>query len=105
MGALLMSTDITDQQPSGQYEYTPNPQTAVMTVKDWIITMIISAIPLLNIVMLFVWAFGDNTNLNKKSFARASLILAAIGIVLYIALIVLIFMIAGVSEVSKSNFF
>jgi len=31
--------------------------------------------------LLFKWAFGSSANLNKKNYARATLILAAIGLI------------------------
>lgn len=42
---------------------------------------LISLIPIVNIVMMFVWGFG-NTNVNKKNWARAMLIVIAVSIVL-----------------------
>lgn len=52
---------------------------------------LVCAIPLVNIVVLLVWAFADNTNLNRRNYARARLIWVAVGIVLTIlALVVLI---------------
>lgn len=61
----------------------------VMTVKEWVITLILTAIPLVGIVMLFIWAFGSDTNKNKSNWAKAALILAAIFLVLYIIMIAL----------------
>ncbi|MEO7013002.1 MAG: hypothetical protein ABI127_01740 [Dokdonella sp.] len=55
----------------------------VMSLGDWIITFIILAIPLVNIVMLFVWAFSSTTNPNKSNFCKAYLILALVGIILF----------------------
>ena len=57
-------------------------QAQVLTVKDWILTILITAIPLVGIVMLFVWAFGSNENPNKSNWAKATLIWTAIAIVL-----------------------
>ncbi len=53
-----------------------------MSVTDWVITFIISYIPLVGIVMLFVWAFGDGTHPSKKTWAQALLIFALIMFVL-----------------------
>jgi hypothetical protein len=55
-----------------------------MSVANWVITLIITAIPLLGIIMLFVWAFGDNAYKERSNYAKAALILAVIGIVLSI---------------------
>ena len=37
-----------------------------MTIKDWIITNLLMLIPIANIVLVFVWAFGSNVNKSKK---------------------------------------
>lgn len=57
-----------------------------VSVGDWIVSSIITGIPIVGIVMLFVWAFGSDTKPSKKNWARAVLIVAAIGIVIYIVL-------------------
>jgi hypothetical protein len=41
-------------------------------------------IPIINIILLFVWGFGSGVNLNKKNYARAVLIILAILIGLWI---------------------
>ncbi|MFH5183269.1 hypothetical protein ACHHV8_11935 [Paenibacillus sp. TAB 01] len=76
-------------------------QAPVLTVKQWLVTLIVLAIPLVNLIMLFVWAFGDQTNPNKKNYARASLLLAAIVIVLYIIMLIFIFVIFGLQGLSS----
>lgn len=62
----------------------------VITVKDWMLTTLLLIIPVVNIIMLFVWAFGGGANPSKANYAKASLLWAAIGIVLYILIVVLI---------------
>lgn len=54
----------------------------VLSTKDWVITLLISFIPVVGFVMLFVWAFGSNENPNKANWAKATLIWFAIGCVL-----------------------
>ncbi|MBI1221315.1 MAG: hypothetical protein GC180_01820 [Bacteroidetes bacterium] len=71
---------------------------SVMSVKDWVITLLITAIPLVGFIMLFVWAFSDGGNPNKANWAKAALIMIAIGVVLYFILFVMLgvaFMAAG----------
>jgi len=63
-----------------------SPNYKPMTMGDWLITFIIQAIPLVGIIMLFVWAFGDGTHPSKKTWAQASLIFALIMIVFVIIL-------------------
>lgn len=60
----------------------------VMSIKDWIITLIILIIPIVNFIMMFVWAFGQG-NPNKQNFFKAYLIMVAAAIVLYIILLIL----------------
>jgi hypothetical protein len=56
---------------------------STMSVKDWLITLIITAIPIVGFVMLFVWAFGSGTPVNKANWAKAALLMMAILIVVY----------------------
>ena len=56
----------------------------VISVKDWILTFILLAIPVVNIILLFVWAFSQDTNESKKNYSKASLIMMAISLVIYI---------------------
>ncbi len=51
---------------------------------DWILTLLITAIPIVGFIMLFVWAFGSGTNPSKANWAKATLLWFAIVIVLYI---------------------
>ena len=45
-----------------------------VSVGEWLITFIIFSIPIIGFIMLFVWAFGDNTKISKRNWARAMLI-------------------------------
>ena len=49
-----------------------------MSVKDWLITLLIMAIPVVGLIMLFVYAFGNNGNVNRQNWAKAQLIVMAI---------------------------
>lgn len=66
----------------GRYPRENKNTSEVITVGEWVVILIILAIPLVNFIMYFIWAFGGGTNKNKQNFCRASLILIAIGIVL-----------------------
>lgn len=63
-------------------EYHPLPNRSEVTLGNWIITLIVTMIPLLNIIMLFVWSFNRRTNIVKSRWAQATLILLAVWIVL-----------------------
>lgn len=66
-------------------------QAPVVSIKEWLITNLIMMIPLVNIVMMLVWAFGSNTNPNKANYFKAALILFAILMAIYLVLAVVIF--------------
>lgn len=55
-----------------------------MSLGDWLITLIVLAIPLVGLVMLFVWGFSSSTNPTKQNYCRAVLIFALIGIVCFL---------------------
>lgn len=69
-----------------------NVDNSALSLSDWLITIIVASIPIIGFIMLFIWAFGDNTNVNKANWAKANLIIYAIG-----AVIGLIFIIAAFS--------
>ena len=72
-----MSNETTQPNPLNESQlYSP------LTVGDWIITSIILAIPIVGFVMLFVWGFGSNTQPSKANWAKASLIMIGISIVI-----------------------
>jgi hypothetical protein len=48
--------------------------TRPMTVGDWMVTILILAIPLVNIVMYLYWALSSSGNINRKTFCQATLI-------------------------------
>lgn len=59
-------------------------KTPVISVGEWMLITLILAIPLVNIVMLFVWAFGGGANKTKANYCKATLIWIAIVIVIWI---------------------
>jgi len=60
-----------------------------VSIGEWVVTLLITALPLIGLIMLFVWAFGDGANLSKKNWAIAMLIWYAIAIVLAILFFVI----------------
>jgi hypothetical protein len=72
------------QNPETQAHHSspPPPASPVIGLGDWLLTLIIMLIPLVNLIMLFVWGFGGGTNPSKANWAKASLILMLISLVL-----------------------
>ena len=54
--------------------------TRPMTLGDWMVTLLILAIPLVNIVMYLVWALGTSGNVNRRTFCQAALCWTLIGL-------------------------
>ena len=46
--------------------------------------MLLLGIPVLNLVLLLVWAFGSGTNLNRRNLSRAMLIFTVIIAVVWV---------------------
>lgn len=72
-------------------------------VTEWMLTMIISGIPIINIIMLFVWAFGSRVPTSKRNWARAILIFGAITVTLYVVAFILFMVLAGQSSHSTAE--
>lgn len=72
-----------------QENYPQKSMNSVVTVKDWFITMLILCIPIVNIIMMFVWAFGGGTKPSKENYFKAALLWALISIILTVAFMVL----------------
>jgi hypothetical protein len=76
-------------------EVPQNETHSVMSVGDWLITLVLLSIPFVNLIMIIVWAVGSDTNKNKKNFALALLVLWGIVVLLFILLGASMFAILG----------
>ncbi|MCR5508027.1 MAG: hypothetical protein K6F34_04995 [Lachnospiraceae bacterium] len=72
-----------------QNMYDPNtntiyvPQADEMSVGDWIITLLLTCIPIVNIILLILWAVGSsNDKPARKNWAIAQLIFIGIAFIL-----------------------
>lgn len=74
-------------------------QAPVMRVKDWVITLIVLAIPIAGFIMAIIWAI-DGKNPSKTNFFRAYWILTAI-----LLLVVIVFMLIMMATVGVSGGF
>jgi hypothetical protein len=70
--------------PQHSPAYSGQPGSEPLRVGQYIGMLLLMFVPILSIILLFVWSFGGSVNLNKKNFARAMLIVSAIGVVLSI---------------------
>lgn len=61
-------------------------QEEVYSVLQWFGTFLLMFVPVVNIVLLFVWAFSNKGNKNRKNWAIASLFIVVIIIILLVIL-------------------
>ena len=58
---------------------------------EWIVSLILSYIPLIGLIMLLVWAFGGSTSPTKANWAKAQLIIVVaifgLSIVFYLTIL------------------
>ena len=83
-----------------QMHTASTPDTRPMRVADWMLTILVLAIPVVNLVMYLVWAFGSSGNVNRKTFCQASLLWFAIivGLVVVFGGLALLFTGAALSS-------
>ncbi|MBQ9624927.1 MAG: zinc ribbon domain-containing protein [Clostridia bacterium] len=60
--------------------------TEPLSMGSFLVMLLIMCVPIANIIMLCVWAFSSGTNVNRRNFARAYLIITLVVFVLYIIL-------------------
>jgi len=60
-----------------------------LDVKEWALTIFISTLPLIGIKMPFVWAFGDNMNIYKRNWAKGTLLIWLIGLMIFMTFLFL----------------
>lgn len=75
----------------------PRRPVAVVSVKDWILTFIILALPLIGLIALFIWAFGYDYSPSKRNFARAALIIMLVLLILAAVAVLVVVYVFGLS--------
>ncbi len=71
--------------------YTEEP----VSTGEWMWTTLLMVIPVINLVLMFVWAFGGSAKASKRNFFRAALIWAAIGIGIYLLVFMIVLFLGG----------
>lgn len=69
-------------------------ETPLKTI-DYLVLMILSSVPLLGWILLLVWAFSSNTNVNRRNFCRAQLIMVAINLLASVLLVAMYAILLG----------
>ncbi|MBM4403790.1 MAG: hypothetical protein FJ042_05350 [Candidatus Cloacimonetes bacterium] len=74
-----------DQQSRRIYE-TGREEAPVITLGEWIGIFFLLMLPIVNLVLLFIWAVDAQGNPTRRNFARAYLIFIGIGILFAVLL-------------------
>ena len=78
-----------------------------VSLGDWIISVIVTKIPLIGFIMLIVWAVDKNTDPNKANWAKAELLVKLIGfliVIIFVAIIGISFFTNFADQVDWSDF-
>ena len=76
------------------------PTVKIMSYKEWALTIFISSLPLIGFIMLLIWAFGDEANIHKKNWAKGSLLLALIALII---VFFFLFVFGGIAMLAALN--
>jgi len=68
-----------------------NQENYAVKTGDWVGTLLVTMIPIIGLIMLFVWAFDSSSNPSKANWAKAQLIWSAI----FIGILILISVVFG----------
>lgn len=55
-----------------------------MSYKEWALTLFLTSIPVVGLILLFVWAFSESENIHKRNFAKGALLLMLIFAILWV---------------------
>ncbi len=83
LSSALGNTQIQKSEDVSEQSTQSSNDDSFMSIGDWLITFLICAIPIIGIIMMFVWAFGNTNPQSKKTWAQAALIFSLIVTVLY----------------------
>lgn len=75
---------------------------AVLSSWGFVGSLLLMSIPIVGFIITIVWASGGVVNLNRRNLARAYLLCLAIGVVIYILLMITL-VAAGGSEYLLNN--
>jgi len=73
-----------------------------LSTGEWLVTLLVLALPVIGLVMHFVWAFGAG-NIGRRNFCRATLIMIAVVFGLMAAALVGFLVLGGTMAALLSN--
>ncbi len=58
-----------------------------VSTKEWVITLFVTALPVVGFIMLIIWAFGGDTKQSKANWAKGKLIWMSICLIVALLII------------------
>ena len=88
--AVLLPEEVTEEESAREEaakEEMPKDEeldgkAEVLTMWDYLLMLIILAIPVVNVIVCIIWIVGKNGNPNRRNFAKAWMVLAVVGTLL-----------------------
>jgi len=72
----------------------------VMSYKEWALTIFLASLPIIGFILVLIWAFDSDTNINKKNWAKGALLLMAI---YFIVAMLFLFMFGGLALLASMS--
>lgn len=66
-----------------------------LSTGEWFVTLLVLALPVIGLVMHFVWAFGGGTNIGRRNLCRAVLLWIAVLFCLGVAALIGFLLLGG----------
>lgn len=63
--------------PTRRFDLNDAPLAPVMRFWDWLVVLIISLLPIANVIVMIIWAADSKANPNRTNYAKAMLVLIA----------------------------
>ena len=67
--------------PNGQ-QYNDE-QSRPLSMGEWVVILLVPMIPCVGVILYLVWAFSSKTNVNRRNFCRANLVIFAVVAAIY----------------------
>lgn len=71
----------------------------IMSPKEWALTIFLASLPIVGFILVLVWAFDSSTDLQKKNWAKGTLLLM---LIYFILAMLFLFMFGGLALLSMS---
>lgn len=80
-----IESEATNQQPEKKVDdKISDKDFKILSVGDWMITILVYIIPVVNLIMMAIWAFSSKGNIHRKNLSRALLLWWIILLIAYV---------------------